>query len=226
MNQHSNLSTTNDQWISLRQNQPQKPSENSVVQKRNSERLNHLLKVFHPKKPIKSFLDIGCGNAEITQEIGNSFKIPNIYGIDVYETELFKSNSNTNKVQYKQVINNRIELADKSIDLICCFMSIHHFLDFKSMMNEIIRVLKPNGFLFLREHDVPHFNVELKKQLDKMHEEYPDHPGGPINYWPRNELKNTLFHEYGLKLLANSDYPKNVKNKQAIYHSLFILINN
>src|SRR4029078_1894385 len=63
---------------------PQQPTQNSRLQQRNSERVSHLVKIFRPNKPVKSLLDIGCGNAEITREIADTFNISDVHGADVY----------------------------------------------------------------------------------------------------------------------------------------------
>jgi SAM-dependent methyltransferase len=39
-------------------------------------------------------------------------------------------------------------------DIVTAIMSLHHIPDLGPVMAEIIRVLKPGGYLFLKEHDV------------------------------------------------------------------------
>ena len=198
----------------------QSATQANKAPQRNSERVSHLLKIFRPNRKVNSILDIGCGNAEITSEIAKVFDIKQVYGADVYDKSVFQQSDKTTNVEYKQVIDNKIDIPDHSVDLITCFMSIHHFADFGQMMKEICRILKPKGWLFIREHNVTSY--ELECFLNDMHLKYPDHPGGPINYWEREDLKATLYKDYKLRHLCNSDYPARMKNTQAIYHSLFI----
>lgn len=200
----------------------QKSNEMKHAQSRSSERVTHLCKIFHPKRKVKTYLDVGCGNAEITSQIANTFKIEKIYGADVYSPEEYKNIKTDPFIEYHQIIDNKINLPDHSVDLITCFMSIHHFIDFDKMMTEIHRVLKPRGWLFFREHNVPKEASKLRTQLDELHIKFPDHPGGIINYWERHELKTALENKHGFKHLANSDYPKNINNPKAIYHSLYL----
>jgi SAM-dependent methyltransferase len=204
-----------------RKYKPQRPTAKHKVEDRNSERVRNLKKVFTPRRKIWSLLDIGCGNAEITQEIAETYKIKYVYGADVYEETKFKQPSDVSSIVYKQVVDSVIDLPDNTVDVITCYMAIHHFDDFAKMMSEMTRVLKPKGYLFFREHDVGNNNDELKKYLDGMHEKYEDHPGGPIYYWDRQDLKTELTTKYGFKHLADVDYPNHINNRQAIYHSLY-----
>ena len=195
----------------------QLPTQNKKLIQRNSERVTHLLKTLKPKQPITSLMDVGCGNGEITTEISRIYKIKTVYGVDVYP----ESDSKNSDLIYKQVKDCTIDVPDQSIDLITCYMSMHHFDDFTKMMTEICRILKPGGWLFFREHDVSSNNAELRKFLDDMHSKYPDHPGGKINYLERTSLKTQLQDSFKFKHISDSDYPKNQNNKQAIYHSLY-----
>ena len=202
----------------------QKPTQKDHVDKRKSERVKHLTDIFKPRRKVWSLLDIGCGNAEITNQIADTLRIKYPYGADVYDEKQFKPPHEKSRVKYIQVKTDegsKIDLPNNSVDLITCFMAIHHFQDFQAMMDEICRVLKPKGWLFIREHDVPEHHLALKETLDQLHLKFPDHPPGPINYWPRTKLKQKLTDEFQLKHLADSDYPSKINNKQAIYHSLF-----
>ena len=212
----------------------QLPTDKRFVNKRALDRINHLRNTLNRKHgqfadvntKIGSFLDLGCGNAEITFDIAQTLHIPHVYGADVYPRNDYKQPNSESNIIYKQVIDNSIDLPDNSIDLVTCFMTIHHFENFDKMMSEICRILKPNGWFFFREHDVHHLNMDLKQFLDEKHLEYPDHPGGTINYWERCQLRNELEDKYNFKHYGDSDYPKNVKNVQAIYHSVYLYAPN
>jgi len=182
---------------------------------RRSERAEHLQKIFQPGSSISSYLDIGCGNGQITEEIGQIYHIPFVYGADVYSPEQFELSS----VHYAQIQNDHLPYPDDSMELITCFMSIHHFTDFHKMISEIIRVLKPFGWFFFREHHVPATDLKLRARLDKLHEFHLEN--GPIHYWDRTELHQTLIEREFIHL-ADSDYSPHINNPQAIYHSLYV----
>ncbi|TAH25262.1 MAG: class I SAM-dependent methyltransferase [Cytophagales bacterium] len=51
----------------------------------------------------------------------------------------------------KPVINGILTFDDNTFDLITCFGTLHHIPNVSVVLSELIRVLKPNGYLLLRE---------------------------------------------------------------------------
>jgi len=51
----------------------------------------------------------------------------------------------------KPEISGRIEFSDNSFNLITCFSAMHHICNVSFLIKELIRVLKPGGYLLLRE---------------------------------------------------------------------------
>jgi len=177
-----------------------------------------LNKITPPPKIIK-YLDIGCGDGSITRALGKILKLQhnNIYGTDVYEQNI---------TDFNYIVNNssKLPFPDNSFDLITCFVVLHHVADLPTLISEIYRVLKPNGLLFIREHDStgPLFEVYLdfvhtlqqflvNRELD-FFDSYFSH------FLSRSEL-NLLLRQHNLSLLFTSFYPD--PNPQHIYHSLF-----
>ena len=39
------------------------------------------------------------------------------------------------------------------MDLVTCFVTLHHVSDLKTTLSELARILRPGGYLILREHD-------------------------------------------------------------------------
>lgn len=97
---------------------------------------------------VHRYLDYGCGDGTITQQIGKCFDLPrgNVIGIDVHHTD------NPNITFLGTTINNNYP-ADGSIDLITAFVSLHHISDLDNALSRIYRWLRPGGLLIIREHD-------------------------------------------------------------------------
>ncbi len=100
-------------------------------------------------------VDIGCGYGHAFQPLDTRFNPDKIVGID---TDLEVLSRATNKVSdcrcEVHLINGAsesIELPDKSVDLVFCHQSFHHFVDQEAAIREFFRILKPGGILMLAE---------------------------------------------------------------------------
>jgi 2-polyprenyl-3-methyl-5-hydroxy-6-metoxy-1,4-benzoquinol methylase len=60
-------------------------------------------------------------------------------------------------------------LADNRVDLITCFVTLHHVPQLDMMLAEIIRILRPGGYLILREHDCKTARSLKAKYLNFVH---------------------------------------------------------
>lgn len=183
--------------------------------KRATERVSHILKTLPPDVKIISVADIGAGNAEITDEIAKRLNVSQAYAADIYSIDEFIKPSPNSIVQYVRIIDEKLPLQDNSIDLVTAFVVIHH-INFPAMLNEIRRVLKTEGFLFIREHDVS--NDSQVKYLDEIHEKFEENSNTKIHYWSRKDLTNFIVQN-GFQKIADSDYIG--KNPQSIYHSMY-----
>lgn len=198
----------------------QKATAKDKADDRANERVGHILKTLPKGSKINSILDIGAGNAEITDKIAKVLNSSTAMAVDQYKASEFVKLHNS-IVTYGQVIDTNLPAATNSMDMVTAFMSIHHIKNIKKLLTEICRVLKPGGFLFFREHDV---NDEYTAQkLDQVHLKYSQNPKEhsiePTYYWGRRNLQDYLI-EMGFQKIADSDYDyKN--NPQNIYHSLY-----
>jgi SAM-dependent methyltransferase len=57
-------------------------------------------------------------------------------------------------------------LGDNHVDLVTCFSTLHHVLEIKPMLLELARILRPNGFLIIRENDCQQANSLTAKYLN------------------------------------------------------------
>ena len=99
----------------------------------------------------KDILEIGCGNGyggHLLNQLG-----PKSYvGLDVMEEQV--EIAQRNYPQYKFIVQDAADLgqfADASRDVVIIFGVLHHIPEWRKVLDEIRRVLKPNGSLFLEE---------------------------------------------------------------------------
>lgn len=60
-------------------------------------------------------------------------------------------------------------LADNRVDLITCFVTLHHVLQPKLIIRELARILRPKGYLIVREHDCKNERSLRAKYLNFVH---------------------------------------------------------
>jgi 2-polyprenyl-3-methyl-5-hydroxy-6-metoxy-1,4-benzoquinol methylase len=60
-------------------------------------------------------------------------------------------------------------LVDNRVDLITCFMTLHHVPQINPILIELARILRPGGYLILREHDCKNERSLTAKYLNFVH---------------------------------------------------------
>ncbi|CAF0744140.1 unnamed protein product [Rotaria sp. Silwood1] len=118
------------------------------------------------KESINSYFDLGCGDGLITARIGNYFNINKeyIFGGDVF-------NSDNQHITYVSIDQNQsiINLNDQSVNLITCLVTLHHINNTDNILKELARIMQPNGYLIIREHDCKLERSVLTKYLHFIH---------------------------------------------------------
>ena len=108
-------------------------------------------KYFKPKDSTSIIIDIGCGTGRFSKVLANSIDVQ-VVGVEPADKMRMiaeKENSHP-KVQYLKGSSEYIPLEDNSCDAIWCSMTIHHWVNLDKSIQEIDRVIKPNGNVFIR----------------------------------------------------------------------------
>jgi ubiquinone/menaquinone biosynthesis C-methylase UbiE len=125
-----------------------------VIDGRRSEDLciwlrKRLKKVIEIVNREANLLDIGCGGGFVVRAAGGLFS--KIYGVDISENILKTLHSNGGFPICADA--RQLPFKDKSIDVAVMFSVIHHFYDYRPILNEIYRVLKASGVIYI-DHDM------------------------------------------------------------------------
>uniref|UniRef100_A0A7C3VH84 Class I SAM-dependent methyltransferase n=1 Tax=Planktothricoides sp. SpSt-374 TaxID=2282167 RepID=A0A7C3VH84_9CYAN len=108
----------------------------------------------------KRILDFGCGPGRFTIDLA-SLIAGTAIGVDPIGSFLTKAPKHTN-VEYYQIINHRIPLSNSSVDVVwvCLVLGGIQGENLTFAVNEILRVLKQNGLLFVVENTSEKNNSE------------------------------------------------------------------
>ncbi len=153
----------------------------------------------------KTILDAGCGEGRnIVWFLKNNFQV---FGIDKNASAIrmlqFVARSLNPDIDKNNFVVGSIEDAiypDSSFDAIIC-SAVLHFAEnethFFHMYNEIIRVLKPKGTLFIRMAS----NIGAEDKIEAIIEKKTFLPDGSARFLLSRQLLDKILKKYPIKLL-------------------------
>jgi ubiquinone/menaquinone biosynthesis C-methylase UbiE len=105
-----------------------------------------------PKEGLQNpqYLDIGCGSGLITATIAELLGAKEYYGIDISYVENPPAGL---KLTVYSTDAAKLPYEDNSFDVITAIMSLHHIKNLPQIATEIMRILRPGGILYIKEHD-------------------------------------------------------------------------
>jgi ubiquinone/menaquinone biosynthesis C-methylase UbiE len=102
------------------------------------------------------YLDIGCGSSNKTTLFHKYMNIPanNVHCTDIPTWGPYGESKTKIPFQFEPIINGHLNYPDNSFDFITCIFTLHHILAMEDFIDEIHRILKPNGRIMIIEHSV------------------------------------------------------------------------
>lgn len=117
------------------------------------------------------YLDVGCGFGNKTISFGKKIGIEekNIHGTDINSWGPYEQNEITRKFNFKEIIDGKLQYMDETFDIITCFEMLHHVEKLDEFIDEIKRILKPNGIIVIVEHnclnDYDHLILDIQHMM-------------------------------------------------------------
>lgn len=112
---------------------------------------------------VNTYADFGCGSGVITMEIANEVNALDVFGIDIYVNP---------EAKFKVILPNEdstLPIETGTVDFITCLLSLHHVPDAKKTIDELCRILSPNGSIIIYEHDADPEDPWFRLYLDAVH---------------------------------------------------------
>jgi len=122
-------------------------------------------------------IDIGCGNgrdANVLHRYG--FKT---MGIDCFEKDIRIARKKFPKIKFEVQDAEEMKFRENSVDAFY-MVNVIHFLEKENAVKEVLRVLKPKGYLFI------HFNLEIADEK------------GNVDYKDSKKNILRLFHKFDI----------------------------
>ncbi len=104
-------------------------------------------------------LDIGCGDGAFLRELLR-LGFREIVGVEPSEAPVRVASEDVRPL-IRQEMFDRALFAENSFDLVTCFQTIEHVYEPRKLLEDIFRILKPGGKVFLIEHDLGAFSARV-----------------------------------------------------------------
>jgi ubiquinone/menaquinone biosynthesis C-methylase UbiE len=161
-----------------------------------------------------AYLDVGCGDMSVTNDVAAQIGAEEYVGVDTYCSE---------QPNYLR-IDDYLPLPADCFDVVTAFVSLHHIVDLHGMLGEIARVSKTGASLLIREHDAAAGDVLW---LDFVHlidsyergEKYKAFVDGYYAQYNSREHWRLMLESFGFKSVRYRSYDG--LNPQNLYYELF-----
>lgn len=153
--------------------------------------LNSLVHRYH--QPNKVIMDIGCGSC-----VWNTDHLL-VIGVDINENMLQHAKTSGRLSEYKVSEISSIDFDDASVDIIVISEVLEHLLDFEKTIDEIHRILKPNGIMIssvpydtLISFWKPLFSIQCIIQGYLFGDDYYKNKCGHVQHFSPYMIRNTI----------------------------------
>jgi ubiquinone/menaquinone biosynthesis C-methylase UbiE len=151
-------------------------------------------------KPSTNFLDLGCGTgwavcyvAKMTNGEGN------FIGVDISSGMIEKAKSNVKglpNVRFYEASSEDLPLESSYFDTVICTNSFHHYSKPEAALNEVKRVLRPNGRIYILDVTADDFFIRwIDSRVRAKEKEH-------VKFYGSNEYTE-MFEGVGLKHIAS-----------------------
>ena len=168
-------------------------------------------------------LDVACGTADSTIQIAKSIENAVVSGLDISEKmleigeEKVKKLGLTDRIKFYNSCAENIDFQDDTFDAVFVAFGVRNFSDRIKGLGEVLRVLKPNGSLFVLELSEPQnvivrwfYNLYFKNILPFIGKKISGN--GAAYRYLQQTVENFPMPKEFMKILQNIGY-QDVKHK-------------
>lgn len=122
-----------------------------------------------PVDKTLTILDIGCGAGHGSERLSKKYK--KVYGVDISEDAIkyAKENWSQSNIEFKVGSALEIPFTDNYFDVVAAFEVFEHLDDWRKFLEEIKRVLKPGGMVYISTPNKDLYSPGTKKPINPHH---------------------------------------------------------
>lgn len=119
-----------------------------------------------PIRPASRYLDVGCGVGSSASEIANTSGL-DVTGIDVdpLQIDVARSRPAHSRLLFMVMDATRLQFDDAQFDVVASSMVTHHLPHWETAFSEMIRVLRPGGYLLYTDFMLPSWLAAIGRRL-------------------------------------------------------------
>lgn len=107
-------------------------------------------------QPFDRGLSLGCGDGHLERDVMSKGICRSLLGIDLSTEAVAQANraaaeAGFETLEYRRGDMNQLDLGDERFDIVFFHQSLHHVAELETCLDEVRRVLKPGGILYLDE---------------------------------------------------------------------------
>lgn len=125
--------------------------------------------------PGKRYLDVGCGNGSATIHLARKLGLQ-VAGVDVDPEQIRlarEASDGLENVGFLTLDATQLPFEDSEFDIVSTHMVTHHVPEWQSLLVEMVRVLKPEGYFVYTDLVVPGWIAVLGRTLVRRHMGFP-----------------------------------------------------
>jgi len=120
-------------------------------------------------KPDISVLDVCCGPSSVMSVLCEQIPVRHIVGVDSLIDKYLPLFKDSNNVQYIKSRAEQLPFKNNNYDIAVCINALDHTQDWRTVLSEIVRVVKPYGKIYLDFEQTSYFERLLIKWGWKKH---------------------------------------------------------
>jgi ubiquinone/menaquinone biosynthesis C-methylase UbiE len=119
--------------------------------------------------PGQSYLDFGCGNGAAAIRLASKLSLK-VTGVDVDPEQIEAARERSGQaenVRFLAADGAQLPFSDNEFDFVATHMVTHHIPDWQNALHQMLRVLKPSGYLIYKDFALPKWVASLGKNISK-----------------------------------------------------------